>query len=54
MKKSLFFLLMALLFSVWLGCASVGKDFDSEKVKDIKNNIISDLSLVPNPNLDIN
>ena len=30
---------MVLLLSVWLGCASVGKDFNSEKVKDIENNI---------------
>ena len=37
MKKIPLFLLMALLFSVWLGCASVGKDFDCEEVKDIKN-----------------
>ena len=46
MKKIPFFLLMVLLFSVWLGCASVGKDFDSEKVKDIKNNITTQLNII--------
>ena len=46
MKKISFFLSMVLLFSVWLGCASVGKDFDSEKVKDIKNNITTQLSII--------
>ena len=46
MKKIPFFLLMVLLVSVWLGCASVGKDFDSEKVKDIKNNITTQLNII--------
>ena len=46
MKKISFFLSMVLLFSVWLGCASVGKDFDSEKVKDIKNNITTQLNII--------
>ena len=46
MKKIPFFLLMVLLLSVWLGCASVGKDFDSEKVKDIKNNITTQLNII--------
>ena len=46
MKKISFFLLMVLLLSVWLGCASVGKDFDSEKVKDIKNNITTQLNII--------
>ena len=46
MKKIPFFLLMVLLLSVWLGCASVGKDFDSEKVKDIKNNITTQIEIL--------
>ena len=46
MKKIPFFLLMVLLVLVWLGCASVGKDFDSEKVKDIKNNITTQLNII--------
>ena len=46
MKKIPFFLLMVLLLSVSLGCASVGKDFDSEKVKDIKNNITTQLNII--------
>ena len=46
MKKIPFFLLMVLLVSVWLGCASVGKHFDSEKVKDIKNNITTQLNII--------
>ena len=41
MKKIPFFLLMVLLFSVWLGCASVGKDFDSEKTR--QNQVLNDL-----------
>ena len=46
MKKIPFFLLMVLLVSVWLGCASVGKDFNSEKVKDIKNNITTQINII--------
>ena len=46
MKKISFILLMVLLLSVWLGCASVGKDFNSEKVKDIKNNITTQLNII--------
>ena len=46
MKKFYFILLMVLLLSVWLGCASVGKDFNSEKVKDIKNNITTQLNII--------
>ena len=46
MKKITFFFLMVLLLSVWLGCASVGKDFNSEKVKDIKNNITTQLNII--------
>ena len=46
MKKIPFFLLMFLLFSVWIGCASTGKNFDSEKVKDIKNNITTQLNII--------
>ena len=46
MKKISFILLMVLLLSVWLGCASVGKDFDGEKVKDIKNNITTQLNII--------
>ena len=46
MKKISFIPLMVLLLSVWLGCASVGKDFNSEKVKDIKNNITTQLNII--------
>ena len=46
MKKISFIPLMVLLLSVWLGRASVGKDFNSEKVKDIKNNITTQLNII--------
>ena len=46
MKKISFILLMVLLLSVWLGCVSVGKDFNSEKVKDITNNITTQLNII--------
>ena len=46
MKKIPFFLLVILLLSVWLGCASVGNDFNSEKVKDIENNITTQLDII--------
>jgi hypothetical protein len=41
-----YFLLAVLLFPLWLGCASVGKDFDSEKVKNIKNNVTTQLEII--------
>ena len=46
MKRTLYLLLTVLLFPLWLGCASVGKDFDSEKVKDIKNDVTTQLEII--------
>ena len=41
-----YFLLAVLLFQMWLGCASVGMDFDGEKVKDIKNGVTTQLEII--------
>ncbi len=46
MKKIPFLLMAVLLFPVWLGCASVGKEFNSEKVKDIKNDVTTQLDII--------
>lgn len=46
MKNILYFGLAVLLFSLFTGCASVGKDFDSKKVKDIKNNVTTQLEIL--------
>ena len=46
MKNILYFsMVMFLLFS-FTGCASVGKDFDSEKVKNIINNVTTQLEII--------
>ena len=39
MKKISIFLLTILVFPFWVGCASVGKEFNSKKVKNIENNV---------------
>ena len=46
MKKISIFLLMILVFPFWMGCASVGKDFDSKKVKSIENNVTTQLEIL--------
>ena len=46
MKRTLYLLITVLLFPLWLGCASVGKDFDSEKVKNIKNDVTTQLEII--------
>ncbi|MBC8285674.1 MAG: hypothetical protein H8E32_17810 [Nitrospinae bacterium] len=46
MKIILNFSMAVLLFSLFTGCASVGKDFDSEKVKNIQNNVTTQLEIV--------
>ena len=53
MKNFLYFIMVIFLFLSSAGCASVGKDFESEKVKNIKNNSItnySELSALLNAN----
>ena len=46
MKKFSILLLTILLFPSWMGCASVGKDFDIKKVKDIENNVTTQLEIL--------
>ena len=46
MKKIIIFLLTILIFPFWMGCASVGKDFDSKKVKSIENNVTTQLEIL--------
>ena len=46
MKRTLYLLLTVLLLPLWLGCAAVGKDFDSEKVKEIKNDVTTQLEII--------
>ena len=46
MKRTLYLLLTVLLFPFWLGCASVGKDFESEQVKNIKNDVTTQLEII--------
>ena len=46
MKKINICLLTILIFPFWMGCASVGKDFESEKVKNIKNNVTTQLEII--------
>ena len=43
--KNNFSVVMFLLLS-FIGCASVGKDFDSKKVKNIKNNVTTQLEII--------
>ena len=44
MKKISIFLLA--IFTFWMGCASVGKNFDSKKVKNIENNVTTQLEIL--------
>ena len=44
MKNILYFSMV--IFLLFTGCASVGKDFDSKKVKDIKNNVTTQLEII--------
>ena len=46
MKKISIFLMTILVFPFWIGCASVGKNFDSKKVKSIENNITTQLEIL--------
>ena len=46
MKKISIFLLTILIFPFWMGCASVGKDFDSKNVKNIENNVTTQLEIL--------
>ena len=43
MKKLLYFSMVIFLFT---SCASVGKDFESKKVKNIKNNVTTQLEII--------
>ena len=40
------FILIILVFLFWMGCASVGKKFDSKKVKNIQNNVTTQLEIL--------
>ena len=46
MKKISIFLLAILIFPFWIGCASVGKHFDSKKVKNIENNVTTQMEIL--------
>ena len=46
MKQIIFFLLTVLVFPFWVGCASVGKKFDSKKVENIENNLTTQLEIL--------
>ena len=46
MKNVLYFSMVIFLFLLFTGCASVGKDFESEKVKNIKINITTQLEII--------
>ncbi len=46
MKRFYIFIFLVLVFPLWVGCASVGKDFDSEKVKEIKNHVTTQLEIL--------
>ena len=46
MKNFLYFIMVIFLFLSSAGCASVGKDFESEKVKNIKNNVTTQLEII--------
>ncbi len=39
MKRSLSYLSSILIFAFAIGCGSVGKNFDSDKVQNIQNNV---------------
>ena len=44
MKIILYFSMV--IFLLFAGCASVGKDFDSKRVKNIKNNVTTQLEII--------
>ena len=44
MKNILCFCMV--IFLLYTGCASVGKEFDSKKVKNIKNNVTTQLEII--------
>ena len=46
MKNILYFSVVMLLLLSFIGCASVGKDFDSKKVENIKNNVTTQLEII--------
>ena len=46
MKNILYFSVAMFLLLCFIGCASVGKDFDSKKVKNIKNNVTTQLEVI--------
>ena len=46
MRQISIFLLTILVFLFWMGCASVGKDFDNNKVKNIKNNVTTQIEIL--------
>ena len=46
MKKNSICLLAIVIFPFWMGCASVGKDFDSKKVKSIENNVTTQIEIL--------
>ena len=46
MKNFLYFIMVIFLFLSSAGCASVGRDFKSEKVKNIKNNVTTQLEII--------
>ena len=46
MKNILYFSMVMFLLLSFTGCASVGKDFDSGKVKSIKNNVTTQLEII--------
>ena len=46
MKNILYFSVVMLLLLSFIGCASVGKDFDSKKVTNIKNNVTTQLEII--------
>ena len=46
MKKISIFLITILVFPFWMGCASVGKEFNSKKVKNIENNVTTQLEIL--------
>jgi len=46
MKNILYFSVVMFLLLSFIGCASVGKDFDSKKVTNIKNNVTTQLEII--------
>ena len=46
MKNFLYFGRAIFLFLFFTGCASVGKDFESEKVRNIQNNVTTQLEII--------